>query len=39
MSLVLSKGHETSDSSLRVWVEEYNLIKSDAMDKLLDACE
>ncbi|WP_433965156.1 hypothetical protein [Tunturiibacter gelidiferens] len=30
---------ETSDSSIRVWVEEYNLTKSDAMDKLLDACE
>jgi hypothetical protein len=30
---------ETSDSKLRVYVEEYKLTKVDALEKLIDHCE
>lgn len=30
---------ENADATIRVWVEDYDLSKSDAMEKLLDECE
>lgn len=30
---------ENADATIRVWVEDYDLTKSDAMEKLLDECE
>jgi hypothetical protein len=30
---------ETADEQLRVWVEDYNLTKSDSLEKLADKCE
>jgi hypothetical protein len=30
---------ETADEELRVWVEEYAITKSDALEKLADKCE
>jgi len=30
---------ETADEGIKVWVEDYDLSKSDAQEKLLDECE
>jgi hypothetical protein len=30
---------ETADESIKVWVEDYDLNKTDALEKLLDECE
>jgi hypothetical protein len=30
---------ETADESIRVWTEDYQLTKSDALDKLTEHCE
>ena len=30
---------QTSDSDLQVWVEDYDLSKDDALEKMVDKCE
>ena len=30
---------ETADADLRIWTEDYDLTKEDALDKLTDQCE